>query len=93
MFLERHATRTDCAVKVLAALTRIDHDLMSASFKVVYPRLLVVSIAISDHVRTSFMKMFCPDPNLDLVCLAVLAVTFGVQLQDQGLALGYYTRF
>ncbi|PIL29586.1 hypothetical protein GSI_08222 [Ganoderma sinense ZZ0214-1] len=44
---EQHAASTDCAVKVLAALARIDHDLMSASFNVVYSRLLVIPNSIS----------------------------------------------
>ncbi|KAI1797672.1 Urb2/Npa2 family-domain-containing protein [Ganoderma leucocontextum] len=48
---ERHATRTDCAVKILATLTRIDYDLMSASFNVIYPRLLVIPCSISSALQ------------------------------------------
>lgn len=42
--LERLAGRTENAVKILATLTRIDYGLVSASFAVVFPRLLAVSL-------------------------------------------------
>ena len=39
---EKHAERCESAVKILATLTRIDYDLMSPSFAVVFPRLASV---------------------------------------------------
>ncbi|TFK90203.1 hypothetical protein K466DRAFT_574360 [Polyporus arcularius HHB13444] len=39
---EQHAARTESAVKVLATLTRIDYDLISTSFAVLFPRLASV---------------------------------------------------
>ena len=47
---ENFVVRTDCALKILATLVRIDYDQMSASFAVIYPRLLAVSLLMSDLV-------------------------------------------
>lgn len=46
--LEEAATRTESAVRILAILTRIDYDLMSQSFQLVFPRLVVVRKTASE---------------------------------------------
>ncbi|TBU64845.1 Urb2/Npa2 family-domain-containing protein [Dichomitus squalens] len=48
---ESHASRTDCALKILATLARIDYDLTSAAFAVIYPRLLAVPGSISSALQ------------------------------------------
>lgn len=42
VILDQHAERTESAVQLLATLTRIDYDLMAASLKVVYSRIMAV---------------------------------------------------
>ena len=48
--LDKRVSRTDCAVKMLTTLTRIDYDLTSPSFVTVYSRMLAVSAIFSIHV-------------------------------------------
>ncbi|KAI0724331.1 Urb2/Npa2 family-domain-containing protein [Cerioporus squamosus] len=52
---EQRAARTECAVKILATLTRIDYDLMSTSFAAVFPRLAAVNGTVDSAVQ--FLKL------------------------------------
>ncbi|KAH9853182.1 Urb2/Npa2 family-domain-containing protein [Lenzites betulinus] len=47
----QHPDRLDCAVKILAVLTRIDYDLMSARSAAIFPRLVAIPPAIASALQ------------------------------------------
>ncbi|RPD63168.1 hypothetical protein L227DRAFT_573006 [Lentinus tigrinus ALCF2SS1-6] len=77
---EQHAARSESVVKILATLTRIDYDLMSTSFAVVFPRL--AAIHGSGHSALLFLRLVLESDsktrNLP-VTIAHAAEAFSVQ--------------